>query len=38
MPQIEMAKGFSLEQVAGFAPDVLTPDVLKAIDNALAKL
>jgi beta-glucosidase len=38
MPEIEMAKGFSLEQVAGFVPEVLTPEVLKAVDEALAKL
>lgn len=36
-PQLGMAMSLSLEQVAAFAPDVLTPDVLKAIDTALAE-
>ena len=35
-PQAAMGMGFSLEQVAGFAPDVLTPDVLRRIAADLA--
>lgn len=37
-PMMEMAKGFTLEQVAGFAPEMLTPEVLKALDDTLAKI
>lgn len=37
-PQLSMALGFTLEQVAGFAPDVFTPEVMQAIAEDLARL
>jgi len=37
-PQMGMAQGFSLEQLAGFAPDVFTDEVLQAIADDLAAL
>jgi len=36
-PQINMAMSMSLEQIAPFAPQVLTPEKLKAINEDLAK-
>ena len=35
-PQISMAMGMTLEQIAGFAPQILTPEKLKAINDDLA--
>ena len=35
-PQAEMAMAMSLDQIAGFAPDLLPPDLLAAINQALA--
>jgi alpha-L-fucosidase len=37
-PQIEMAMGLSLTQIAPFAPDVLTPEVLEEIDRDLKSI
>jgi len=37
-PQLSMALGFTLEQVAGFAPDVFTDEVMQAIAEDLAQL
>jgi hypothetical protein len=37
-PQLEMAMGFTLVQLAGFVPNVLTPEVLAAIERDLAEL
>ena len=37
-PQIEMAMGLSLKQIAPFAPTVLTPEVLEAIDRELKSI
>jgi hypothetical protein len=37
-PQIELAMGLSLTQLAAFVPEVLTPEVLAAIGEHLAKL
>lgn len=37
-PQIEMAMGLSLQQIARFAPNVLTPEVLDEIDQALRNI
>ncbi|MBC7248812.1 MAG: glycoside hydrolase family 3 C-terminal domain-containing protein [Anaerolineae bacterium] len=37
-PQLSMALGFTLEQVASFAPDVFTPEVMQAIAEDLAQL
>ena len=37
-PQLSMAMGLSLEQIASFAPDMLTTDVLQAINEELANL
>jgi beta-glucosidase len=37
-PQLEMAMSFSLEQVASFVPDMLTPEVMGKIDEELRKL
>ncbi|MCR4406274.1 MAG: glycoside hydrolase family 3 C-terminal domain-containing protein [Anaerolineae bacterium] len=37
-PQLSMALGFTLEQVAGFAPNVFTPEVMQAIAEDLAQL
>jgi hypothetical protein len=37
-PQIEMAMGFSLTQIAPFAPNVLTPEVLEEIDRDLKRI
>jgi beta-glucosidase len=37
-PMIEMVLDLSLEQIAGMAPEVFTPEVLKAISADLAKL
>lgn len=37
-PQIEMAMGLSLKQVAPFAPNVLTPETLEAIDQELKRI
>ena len=34
-PQLSMGKGFPLRTVAGYAPDVLTPEVLAALDADL---
>ncbi len=36
-PQIEMALDMSLEQIAPFAADLLTPELLKAINDDLAR-
>jgi hypothetical protein len=36
-PMIEMALDMSLEQIAPFAADLLTPELLKAINDDLAK-
>ena len=35
-PQISMAMGMSLQQIASYAPQILTPEKLKAIDDDLA--
>ena len=37
-PQIEMAMGFSLTQIARFAPNVLTLEVLAEIDRDLKSI
>ncbi|RLC62777.1 MAG: beta-glucosidase, partial [Chloroflexota bacterium] len=37
-PQIDMAMGFSLTQIAPFVPDVLTPQKLKEINDDLGRL
>jgi beta-glucosidase len=37
-PQLSMAMGFTLEQVAGFAPAVFTAEVMQAIADDLAQL
>jgi beta-glucosidase len=37
-PQLNMAMDFSLEQMAGFAPDILTPEKLQELDEALGSL
>jgi hypothetical protein len=37
-PQLSMAVGFTLEQVAGMAPDVFTAEVMQAISEDLAQL
>jgi beta-glucosidase len=37
-PQLSMALGFTLEQVAGFAPAVFTTEVMQAIAQDLAQL
>jgi hypothetical protein len=37
-PQLDMAMGLTLSQIAGFVPDTLTPEVLAAIGADLAKL
>ncbi|RLC86524.1 MAG: beta-glucosidase [Chloroflexi bacterium] len=37
-PQIDMAMGFSLTQIAPFVPDVLTPQKLKEINDDLDRL
>ncbi len=37
-PQLSMALGFTLEQVAGFAPAVFTDEVMQAIAENLAQL
>jgi hypothetical protein len=37
-PQLSMAMGFTLEQVAGFAPAVFTAEVMQAIAEDLAQL
>jgi beta-glucosidase len=37
-PQMSMAMGMSLDQIATFVPQVLTPDKLKAINEELAAL
>lgn len=37
-PQIEMAWNMTLEEMAAFAPSILTPEVLRAINDDLAKL
>jgi len=37
-PQLSMAMGFTLEQVAGFAPDVFTAEVMQGIAEELAQL
>jgi hypothetical protein len=38
LPQVKMAMDFSLEQIAPFAPQVLTREKLAAIDTALQSL
>ncbi len=38
VPQIDMAMGFSLNQLAQFVPDVLTPEKLQEIDDDLGNL
>jgi beta-glucosidase len=37
-PQLSMAMGFTLRQVAGFAPDVFTAGVMQSIAEGLARL
>ncbi|RLC60767.1 MAG: hypothetical protein DRI48_11545, partial [Chloroflexi bacterium] len=37
-PQVAMAMGFSLEQIAGFAPEMFTEEVLHSIAEELAQL
>jgi hypothetical protein len=37
-PQLEMAMGLTLTQIAAFAPDKITPEALAAIGEDLAKL
>ena len=37
-PQVDMAMGFTLEQIAGFVPDVLTDEVLRRIAADLERL
>jgi len=37
-PQLSMALGFTLEQVAGFAPTVFTAEVMQSIAEELAQL
>jgi beta-glucosidase len=37
-PQLSMAMGFTLEQVAGFAPAVFTDEVMQAVAEDLAQL
>ncbi|MFN8375133.1 MAG: beta-glucosidase, partial [Anaerolineae bacterium] len=37
-PQLGMAMGLTLEQIAGFVPDMLKPEVLKAIDADLVTI
>jgi len=37
-PQLSMAMGFTLEQIAGFAPTVFTAEVMQAIADDLAQL
>ena len=37
-PQVSMAMGMSLAQVAGFTPDVLTEEILKTIADDLAQM
>ncbi len=37
-PQLGMAMGFSLEQIAGFAPEVLTDEVMHSLREELAGL
>ena len=34
-PMLEMAKTFSLKQLAAFAPEMLTPQLLQSIAQAL---
>jgi hypothetical protein len=36
-PMLEMAMGMTLEQIAGFAPDMLTPEILEQVDRELKK-
>lgn len=37
-PQLEMARGMTLKQIQGFAPDMIKDEVLAKIDADLAKL
>jgi hypothetical protein len=37
-PRLSMAMGFTLEQVAGMAPDVFTTEVMQAIAEDMAQL
>ncbi|MBN1991610.1 MAG: glycoside hydrolase family 3 C-terminal domain-containing protein [Anaerolineae bacterium] len=37
-PQLAVGMDFSLEQIAGFVPDVLTPDKLRQLDEELGTL
>ena len=37
-PQFEMAMGMTLEQIATFAPDALSPTLLKQVDEELRKI
>ena len=37
-PQLQMALGMSLDQIAAYVPDVITPELLKAINNDLASI
>jgi beta-glucosidase len=37
-PQVEMVWGMSLEEIAALAPGLLTPEMLKAINDDLAKV
>jgi beta-glucosidase len=37
-PQLSMAMGMSLDQIAGFAPDVFTAEVLQTLDEEFAQL
>lgn len=36
MPQLEALKGFSLKQIAQLAPDIITQDVLEAVEHTIA--
>lgn len=36
-PMVQMDKEMSLKQIAEFAPDMLTPEILQAISDDLAK-
>ena len=37
-PQIEMAWNMTLEEIAALVPNILTPEVLRSINDDLAKL
>jgi len=38
MPELTMAAGYSLDQIAGMVPDLFSPEKLKAVLEDLAKI